>query len=307
MSWETILSVLRERGTEWLDAFIELLPNLFVAIVVFAFFVALARVAKAAIGRLLDRFLASTEVAVLLSNLAYLAVIGGGVFLTLEILHLEKTVTSLLAGVGIVGLALGFAFQDLAANFMSGILIAFRRPYELGHVVETQGELGTVRRMSIRATHIQTFDGKMVRIPNRKIIEGVITNYTASGERRVDVDVGVAYGEDLERAKETAVEAVSAMDLRDRDRDVECYYQGFGASSIDFSLRFWIDYPDMNILEARSQAVQRIQRAFADADITIPFPIRTLDFGTAPGGNGFAVVPRDEEAETPEAANGGTS
>ncbi|MCA9754125.1 MAG: mechanosensitive ion channel family protein [Gemmatimonadetes bacterium] len=289
MSWTSVLEVAHERIQEWIEGFVDSLPNLVAALLVLAAFYFLARVVRSLTERLFGRLSHSVEIAHLLSRIAYLAVLAGGTFLALEILQLEKTVTSLLAGVGIVGLALGFAFQDLAANFMSGILIAVRRPYETGDVIETHDVMGTVEETTLRATRIRNFRGQLVRVPNRKVIENPITNYSQSGVRRIDVDVGVAYGDDLERARDAALEAVRGLELRN-DEEPAVYFERFGHSAVEFSVRFWIDYPDTSFLEARSRAVLGVKRALDEAGCTIPFPIRTLDLGGSGGVSGLREI-----------------
>ncbi|MEZ5066875.1 MAG: mechanosensitive ion channel family protein [bacterium] len=289
MNWTSVLEVAHERIQEWIESFVKSLPNLVAALFVVVAFYFVARIVRSLTERLFRRLSHSVEIGHLLSRIAYLAVLAGGTFLALEILQLEKTVTSLLAGVGIVGLALGFAFQDLAANFMSGILIAVRRPYETGDVIETHDVMGTVEETTLRATRIRNFRGQLVRVPNRKIIENPITNYSQSGVRRVDVDVGVAYGDDLEVARDAALDAVRELDLRNEE-DPVVYYERFGNSAIEFSVRFWIDYPHTNFLEARSRAVMGVKRALDRAGCTIPFPIRTLDLGGPVGVPGLREI-----------------
>jgi small conductance mechanosensitive channel len=204
--------------------------------------------------------------------------------IALSVLNLEKTVTSLLAGVGIIGLALGFAFQDLAANLMSGFMIAANEPLASGDLIENSGHLGFVESVTLRFTMLRTFQGQLVRIPNRMIFENPLVNYTKTGERRVDVEVGVAYGEDLDEVERVAVQAVETIEERNTRKPVDFYYRQFGSSSIDFSIRFWIDVDKHDYFGAHSAAIRRIKKAFDDNDITIPFPIRTLDFSEV-GGN----------------------
>jgi small conductance mechanosensitive channel len=125
---------------------------------------------------------------------------------------------------------------------------------------------------------IRIFEGQLVTIPNSQVLQKPIVNFTASGQRRVDIPVGVSYGDDLAKAKQVAMRPSSRSTTGDRSRPVDLYYDGFCYSSINFTMRFWIDFrtqPDF--LLARSDAVMRIKSAFDANDITIPFPIRTLE------------------------------
>lgn len=297
----------------WLDGLILLLPNFVVAVLIVVVSALAARLARSGVRRLMHRVSSFHQVNRLFAALAYVAVLAAGTFIALGVLGLDKAVTSLLAGVGILGLALGFAFQDIASNFISGVFLSIRRPFREGDIVETNGFLGTVDDINLRATHVRTFQGQIVILPNKDIFQSPIVNYSRTGKRRVDLGCGVAYGDDLEKAERVALEAVAALDLRDPARDVELFYEGFGESSIDFTLRFWIDFhrqPDF--LRARSEAVKRLKRAFDEAGITIPFPIRTLDFGVVGGEKLSDVLPphlyaRNGAADQTPAAGAGAT
>ncbi len=137
----------------------------------------------------------------------------------------------------------------------------------------------------MRAIKCRTQQGQRVIIPNRKVIEGEITNYSITGVRRVDLKCSVSYEDDLQQAEDLAIKAVESLPLRNRERPVEMFYEEFGASSINFRIRFWIEPDQKTFLKARSEAIKVIRQAFRDHGITIPFPIRTLDFGISGGTN----------------------
>jgi small conductance mechanosensitive channel len=283
LSYEDAFAKLTEKLDGWLDQAVLMLPNFLVGLVVVVVFWLVAKLVKKGVGRLLDTIL-PTQIARLIASVTYLATLIAGVFVALGILGLNKTVTSLLAGAGILGLAIGFAFQDIAANFMSGILLALRRPFTLGELIETQDFFGTVRKISLRSTEILTPQGQLVLVPNRQVFENPIVNYSRTGQRRIDLAVGVAYGDDLETARRIAVAAVEDVEARQANHPVELFYEEFGDSSINFVVRFWIDFSrQAEYLAARSEAIERVKAAFDEGGITIPFPIRTLDFGVVGG------------------------
>ncbi len=284
MDLSETFDTLGDKLTGWLDALILMLPNFAAAVVVVFIFWLLARLARKVLTSVMRRVSHYTQVNGLIASIGYLIILVTGVFIALGILNLDKTVTSLLAGVGIIGLALGFAFQDIAANFISGILLSLRRPFVEGDIVGTQDFLGVIDRITLRSTELRTFQGQIVIIPNKDVFQNPITNYSRLGKRRVDLACGVAYGDDLEKAKQVALKAVQDLDVIDRDRPVDLYYESFGESSIDFTLRFWVDFrKQTDFLSARSDAIMRIKRAFDENEITIPYPIRTLDFGVVGG------------------------
>ncbi len=268
---------------EWLDGFFELLPNLVLAvlIVIAAAFVArvVRQVVASVLHRAADRAPQTKNVVELLATIVYVGVLAAGTFIALSVLKLDGVVTTLLAGAGVVGLALGFAFQDIASNFIAGILMAIRNPFLVGEIIETNGFTGTVREISLRSTVLDTFQGQKVILPNAKVFGDPIVNYSARGERRVDLACGVGYGDDLGHAQRVAVAAIEGLAARKDGKPVQLYYTEFGDSSINFVVRFWVDFMrQTDFLEAQSEAIKAVKAAFDQGGVTIPFPIRTLDF-----------------------------
>jgi small-conductance mechanosensitive channel len=207
-----------------------------------------------------------------------------GVFIALGILNLDGTVKSLLAGAGIIGLALGFAFQDIASNFISGMLLSIRHPFGIGDIIDTNGYYGTFVKMNLRNTVLLTPQGQRVFLPNKMVFESPFENYTSESRRRIDLSCGDSYGDDLEKAKKLAIQAVESINSYDTTRPVELYYNEFGDSSINYVIRFWVNFNTNNdFWNAQSDAIMAIKKLYDDEDIMIPFPIRTLDFGIRGG------------------------
>ncbi|WP_424963942.1 mechanosensitive ion channel family protein [Ekhidna sp.] len=278
------INILTDKLQGWLESLTAMLPNFIVAVLVLVLFYFLARGVKMIAIKVMKRFYDKPALRNLFSTIVYIAVLTIGLMVALNVLHLKQTVTSLLAGAGIIGLALGFAFQDISANFISGVLIAIRKPIQVGDIIEVEDYMGTVEEINLRVTIIRTFQGLHVIIPNKEIFQNPLTNYTKTNERRIDLEVGVSYGDDLEKAKQLAIDAVKDKPWIKHDKEVNLFYTGFGDSSINFVLHLWIEYPDQpGFLEARSQAIMAVKKAFDDNNITIPFPIRTLDFGIKGG------------------------
>lgn len=268
--------------TGWIEGLVQSLPEIVSAILLIVLFSYLARLVRNVVRRLMGRVTDHGPVKSLMGNGAYVALWALGLFLALGVLQLDQAVTSLLAGVGILGLALGFAFQDIAQNFIAGILMAIRRPFTDGDLVETSGHFGIVENVDLRGTLIRTPQGQLVQIPNGEVYGGAIVNYTESGSRRLDLQCGVSYGDDLEKARSVGLAAMTELEGRDPERDPELFYEEFGGSSINFVLRVWLDDAQQStFVRARSDAVIRLKKAFDEHDVGIPFPIVTLDFSDA--------------------------
>lgn len=297
----------------WINTLIEMLPNLVLAILVLIIFYAIGKLVRKAVNRLLHKVTTNKTIIDLLETVVGVMVIGVGAFMALGILNLDGTVTSLLAGAGIIGLALGFAFQDIAANFLSGVLLSIRHPFGKGDIIESNDFYGVVKKINLRNTIIKTPQGQKVFIPNKVVYENPFINYTADYERRIDLECGVSYGDNLEKAKEVAIEAVKSLDNYNEDRGVEFYYEEFGGSSINFVIRFWVHFrKNSDYLTPKSDAIMAITRKFDENDIMIPFPIRTLDFGIRGGEKLDAMLQKRSSesngngaSKSPEAGNGG--
>lgn len=292
VDWDQPFDALVEKIISWGEGAILALPNLLAATLVVAVAWLVSRGVRAALARGLHRSGAPEQIQRLLAGAVGFAVIAAGFFIALGILELDKALASLLAGAGILGLALGFAFQDIAANFIAGIFLAVRRPFRADDLIETNGHFGIVERIELRTTLMRTVTGQLLMIPNKEIFTNALLNYTITGERRVDLSVGVSYGDDLEKAERVAIQAVETVSSRDTDRPVQLFYEGFGDSSINFTIRFWLrSSAQRDFLDARSRAVKAIKKSFDENDITIPFPIRTLDFGIVGGEKLSAMLP----------------
>ena len=278
------LSLLLSKLERWMEHLILMLPNLFIALVILVITIFIARLFHKGTDKVLTRFSHSVALNNLISNLVYVTTLLIGIFFVLSVLNLDKTVTTMLGAVGIIGLALGFAFQDIAANFMSGVIIAVRKPFVVGDVVETNTYFGTIERINMRTTDIRKVTGELVKMPNRKIFENPLVNLTHYGIRRIDLDVRVSFAENLENVKEVVIGAVKDVKGQIETKEVEVMYKEFAEDSIKFEVRFWIQYHrQFDFNEARSQAIMKIKMAFDQNGITIPFPIRTLDFGIKGG------------------------
>ncbi|MDJ0367435.1 mechanosensitive ion channel family protein [Hymenobacter sp. H14-R3] len=274
--------LLSDKLTRWVQQFILLLPNLLIALLILVITYFTAGLLRRLVNKFLGRVSASGSLNNLIETTTYVGVLVVGIFFTLEVLSLDKTVTSLLAGVGIIGLALGFAFQDIAANFISGIIIAVQRPFTVGDVIQTETYFGTIESINLRTLDLRQVTGELVRVPNRKVFESSVINFTVTTRRRVDVQCGVGYDADLEQVRATVLGCMADFPNLLTDRPVEVMFTAFADSSITFVLRFWIPYQrQVDYVGAKSEAIIRIKRAFDAAGIAIPFPIRTLDISPA--------------------------
>ncbi len=268
----------------WIDQIISMLPNFVIAVLIVIIFYLFSRLITKVLKSTLSKFTRNLAVIKLISSFTRIGIMTAALFIALGILELEKTVTSLLAGVGIAGLAIGFAFKDAIANFLSGIYITFKSTVNIGDIVAFGEHMGTVSSIGLRAVKIDTFQGQEVVIPNRLIFEDIYKHYTINGIRRIDLNVGVSYGDDLQKVEEITLNAIKKIDYLLKSKPIDLYFLEFGDSSINFVVRYWVNFnKQTDYLKALSDGVKNIKSAYDANDITIPFPIRTLDFGIKGG------------------------
>jgi small conductance mechanosensitive channel len=264
-TWDLLV----EKLATWLRDAVLLLPNLAVAVIAMLLFWLAARAARNLLERLLRRISHISQINALLAECFFIVVVVVGLFTSLGILGLDKAVTSLLAGAGIVGLALSLAFQGVAANLVAGIYLSIERPFEIGNLVGTNGMLGTVERINLLWTELRMQQGQIVQLPNKKIFEDAITNYTASDRRLLEVELRVAYGADLAKAKQLAVSALNG--ISERKGEAAAFVQEPGDSTIKLVTSVWLAATgEAEYQAARSAAIERLHVAFAEADMPLP-------------------------------------
>ncbi len=205
--------------------------------------------------------------------LHYIVLLLGFVF-ALSAAGMDFTRVALFAGAFSVGI--GFGLQTVVNNFVSGLILLFERPIQIGDMVEVGGLQGEVRRIGARSSTVRTFDGAEVIVPNANLITDPVTNWTLSDRRRrMDIEVGVAYGTDPEVVLELLEGVAAAHELVLESPKPEALFLAFGDSSLDFRLRVWIPRFEEGF-SVRSQLTVAINAALRDAGIQIPFPQRDL-------------------------------
>lgn len=268
----------------WLNNIIIAVPNIILAAIVLAIGIFLARYVNKYVQKIIRRFSNHGAVNRLMSSVVTTVFVLFVIMIVLSILQLDTALQSLLAGAGVAGLAIGLALQDPIVNLFSGVMMSTKSSFQLGDLVESNDFFGTIKNINLRSTILETLQGQEVIIPNKTTYQNPFKNYTSNGKRRIDLSCGVSYGDDLEKVQKLAIDTIeNSIDVIPGTA-VELFFNEFGNSSINFTLRFWIgDYRQKAFLKAQSDAIIAIKKAFDENEIVIPFPIRTLDFGVKGG------------------------
>ena len=292
---DDVYKLLTGKLETWMESAITILPNIVVALLIAIAFGFIARIVGNIAGSVMRRTFESRQIAGLLTSIVKSLVLIAGIFIALDFVGLKGTVTSLLAGAGIIGLAIGFAFQDMTENFIAGIAMGIRKPFEIGDVIKAEGVFGNVKSINLRNTLVETFYGQLEVIPNKILFRNTLTNYSTLGKRRIEVPVGISYADDIEKAGNVIVEAMKDKEYVIIKDETAVYAESFGDSSINLVLWFWISYPgEHGFMDVRHDAVCTVKTVLEENDILIPFPIRTLDFNSK-GSNNLDAMLKDEK------------
>lgn len=195
-------------------------------------------------------------------------VLGG----VLAVEQVVPNVTSLLAGLGIAGLTIGFALQDVAKNLIAGILLLLQRPFEIGDTIEVSEFTGTVLDVKLRTTDMRAIDGRFVMIPNADVFVNPIINFTRAPSRRVQITAALSFDTDLHAVRRVALEALQDVEGLLPDPAPEITYRALGENTIEFRAYYWADMGQVTYNQAESDGVQAIREAFAQAGIQLAVP-----------------------------------
>ncbi|TXH71460.1 MAG: mechanosensitive ion channel family protein [Lysobacteraceae bacterium] len=206
----------------------------------------------------------------LVRTLVRSAVLLVGVLIALDLLGWTPVVSAVLGSAGVVGLVLGFAFRDIAENYIAGILLGVRRPFEPGDHIAVEGREGKVISVNSRATVLMTMDGNHLQLPNGLVFKSVLLNYTRNPRRRFDFLMLIDGSQSIRRAQTVAMAAVAEVEGVLDEPAPSWAVVEYGAAGIQLRFFGWVDQRQNDLGKVRSEAIRRVKAAFADADIEAP-------------------------------------
>ncbi len=259
--------------------FLVLLPKIAIAVIIFIFVLIIASklsqlVRKAASLRMDDPLIVR-----FLARLARWSLVVAGLILCMFVLGLGGIAGGLIAGAGVSAIIIGFAFKDIGENFLSGIILAFSRPYNIGDKVETGEIYGIVKALDLRNTHIKTFDGKDVYVPNSMVLKNPLINYTRDGFLRYEFAVGIDYDDDIQNAINIILDAVNSVEgVLDGDNASEVQVKELATSTINLTVYFWTDTFDYSKddFQIKTEVMNETKKALIENKITMPADILEL-------------------------------
>lgn len=284
--------------------FLYRLPGLGVGLLIMALFI----FAAGPLSRLLLKPFSFSSLTPLIKSVAQrsisLVIILLGVYLFLFMAGLTGFAVAVISGTGVVGLILGFAFRDIAENFISSLLLTIQRPFRIGDIVEINEFTGIIQKVTSRATTMVDFDGNHIQIPNATIYKGVIKNLTANPLMRGHFVLGVGYDADIRNAQHLAVQIISSHAKVLTDPEPQVLIDNLGASTYNLKVYFWVNVEDTSVLKMSSLLMRQIVGRFTEENISMPDDARERVFP-----NGLAIVSNQSvsKEDTADEASGFTS
>jgi small conductance mechanosensitive channel len=263
-----------ENFSPFIAALQESIPKIIISILLVVGGFYLGRIAESFIRSVLLRNKADPGVSGMIAEVARWLIISLSIIVALEMFI---DITAFLATLGVVGIAVGFALQDVLRNFAAGILILLQHPYRVGESVSISGFEGSVIAITARATEIQTNDGRLVTLPNANILNQPIINYTRSPKRRLEIPLRASYGSDFGLIRTTILEAIKSVPGYLDAPAPLVSFDVFGESSFGLTIYFWVDLQViLSINTARDRAIDLVSVALKANGIKIPVPIQQI-------------------------------
>ena len=251
------------------------------ALVIASIGLVVARAASAAVLRVMGKLLDAQQ-RMIVSRVIYYLLLG--LFLLSALHELGFSLSILMGAAGILSVAVGFASQTSASNLISGLFLIVERPFSVGDVITLGGTTGEVLSIDLLSVKLRTFDNLYVRIPNETLIKSEVTTLTKFPIRRIDLQLGVAYKEDIAKVRELLFQLAGKNPLSLEEPKPLFIFLGFGDSAINLQFSIWVKRE--NFLDLKNAIQEEIKTAFEREGIEIPFPQRTLVAG---GDQPFAV------------------
>ncbi|MBD1852785.1 mechanosensitive ion channel family protein [Leptolyngbya sp. FACHB-711] len=262
-----------------INGFIALIPNIVLAIVVFAIFFVVARMIRRLVGRLTQKRRHARNLGLILGRLAQWIILLVGLFVSLSIVIPTLKAGDLVQLLGISGVAIGFAFRDILQNFLAGILILLTEPFQLDDQIIFKDFEGTVENIQTRATTIRTYDGRRIVIPNSELFTNSVTVNTAFEHRRLEYDVGIGYSDDIDEAKRLILEAIHETEGILSDPAPDAIVVDLAESTVNIRARWWVKPPRRaDVLNLQDRALTAIKNKLVANGIDLPFPTQQILF-----------------------------
>jgi small conductance mechanosensitive channel len=271
---ETIINSLQDI----LSSSIKILPGLLIALIIIIITRYGAEIARNIAAKVARKTIRSQSLQFLFIKTSYVAAWVVGILIACVIAFPGLRLGDIIATLGLGSVAIGFAFQDIFKNFLAGIILLIEEPFRIGDQIVIEQYEGTVERIDIRNSKIRTYTGERILIPNSTVFTSAVIVRTAFNCRRTDLAVGVDYNTPLPKAMQILQQTIESVEGVLNNPTSEIDLVNFGESSIDFFVRYWTAPQKPEVRRVQTRAILAIKKALDEANINIPYPIRTLYF-----------------------------
>ena len=291
VSWD----FLKEQSVQLLHSFVQLLPTLFLGIIIL--------VISYLIATPLSRLLIKPVTYMTNSKLVHLVARRGistliillGFYLFLRLAGLTEFAVAIMSGTGLIGLILGFAFRDIAENFIASLLLSVQRPFKIDDVIEVDGRIGIVKKVTARATTLVDYDGNHIQIPNATVYKNTIKNLTANPKMRGHFTIGIGYDNDIRGAQSLAISVIKNQNSVLSDPPPQVLVDNLGSATINFTVYFWVNGEQYSIVKVASQLMRELINSFTQHNISMPDDARERVLLNSQGED---IYPTASEAKT---------
>lgn len=272
------IKTVTQQLTSMVKSTLQLLPNIFIAVVVFIIFWFIARFSRRLIKNFTKRK-KSRNLGLVLARLSQGFIILVGAFIALAIIVPSFKPGDLVQLLGVSGVAVGFAFRDILQNFLAGILILITEPFVIGDQIVFNDFEGTVEDIQTRATTIRTYDGTKIVIPNAELFTNSVKVNTAYEKRRLEYDLGIGYGDDIAEAKKIILEVLQNDPEAISDPPPEALVVDLADSTVNIRARWWINPPRRaEAIDSQDKVLTELCNKLVAAGIDLPFPTQQILF-----------------------------
>ncbi|MDJ0843680.1 MAG: mechanosensitive ion channel family protein [Crocosphaera sp.] len=271
-----IVEIITTSINELIRTTIKGIPGILAAVII----ILLTKYAADFVSKLADKIgktaIKSYSLQILLAKTSYVLVWVAGVLFAGVVAFPGLSLGDIIATLGLSSVAIGFAFQDIFKNFLAGILLLIQEPFRINDQIIVGDYEGTVESINIRTTQIRTYQGERVLVPNSTVFTSAVQVRTAFNYRRTDLGVGVDYNTSLPKAKAILLRTIYEIEDILENPEPEVDLVSFGDSSIDLIVRYWTAPSQAVVRRIQSETIMAIKSAFDEANINIPYPIRTV-------------------------------
>ncbi|RYD81917.1 MAG: mechanosensitive ion channel family protein [Sphingobacteriales bacterium] len=218
---------------------LDILPKVILAIIVVVVGVFIATQVSRIVSNKLSSKSKDPLLIPLITRVTKWVLVLGGIMFAMQVLGLNNIAASIIAGAGISAFVIGFALKDIGENFLAGVILAFNRPFHIGDTISIDDHTGDVKALSIRTTHIRTFDGNDVYIPNSYLIKNTLINITSTGLTRVNFSIGIDYYDDIDKAFDVIIAAIKSIEGVLEEKPPFANVDSFETNCIKLKVYFW--------------------------------------------------------------------